>query len=285
MPCSARPPRPRTAGQPPRGHHARLAVARRRPPLAYAFLIDRHNRRELNLAKFGLIAVGDGATLRPPGWPFDNGSVANPGRLGDVQALVLVSPAAEASAPGSPRPSAPWRPGCRCCWSPATRTRAGQGRPARPRTAPPEQGRLLRDPTPGRTPARLRARGRSGARSVPRRVRQVPHALPTGNPATCSSRSPPATSRSSPARPRPKPPLRRRRRPRRRRPRTRTRRRRPTMPRRRRTAEPNRSRPHQPVLVIAACITGGWPGQSLCAPYVGLSASGARRAPATPPRD
>lgn len=63
---------------------------------AYQFLIDRHNRRELNLAKFGILAVGDGANL-VAGWAAqDNGAVANPGRLSDLAALAMVSPVAEA---------------------------------------------------------------------------------------------------------------------------------------------------------------------------------------------
>lgn len=64
---------------------------------AYRFLIDRHNRRELNLAKFGVIAVGDGATLAA-GWAaLDNGAVPNPGRLSDLGALVMISPVEEMS--------------------------------------------------------------------------------------------------------------------------------------------------------------------------------------------
>ena len=63
---------------------------------AYAFLIDRHNRRELNLGKFGVVAIGDGADLVAQWGAFDGGAVANPGRLSDLGALAMISPPAEA---------------------------------------------------------------------------------------------------------------------------------------------------------------------------------------------
>ncbi len=63
---------------------------------AYAFLIDRHNRRELNLSKFGVIAIGDGADLVAQWTAYDGGAVANPGRLSDLGALAMISPPAEA---------------------------------------------------------------------------------------------------------------------------------------------------------------------------------------------
>jgi pimeloyl-ACP methyl ester carboxylesterase len=63
----------------------------------YLFLIDRHNRRELNLNKLGILGVGDGATLAAA-WaaePLPNGPISSPGRLSDVGAVVLVSPEPE----------------------------------------------------------------------------------------------------------------------------------------------------------------------------------------------
>jgi predicted esterase len=64
---------------------------------AYLFLIDRHNRRELNLNKLGILGVGDGATLAAA-WsaePLPTGPISSPGRLSDVGALALVSPEPE----------------------------------------------------------------------------------------------------------------------------------------------------------------------------------------------
>jgi hypothetical protein len=64
---------------------------------AYLFLIDRHNLRELNVAKLGVLGLGDGATVSAA-WAaaaYPNGPIASPGRISDVGALVLVSPAAE----------------------------------------------------------------------------------------------------------------------------------------------------------------------------------------------
>lgn len=65
---------------------------------AYLFLIDRHNLRELNVGRLGLIGLGDGATVAAA-WAaaaYPIGPIANPGRLSDAGGLVLVSPAAEA---------------------------------------------------------------------------------------------------------------------------------------------------------------------------------------------
>lgn len=63
---------------------------------AYTFLIDRHNRRELNLAKLGVVAVGDGANLTALWAATPNAGTSSPGRVGDLAALVLVSPQLEA---------------------------------------------------------------------------------------------------------------------------------------------------------------------------------------------
>lgn len=65
---------------------------------AYLYLIDQHNRGELNVGKLGVIGVGDGATLATA-WAaaaYPSGPIANPGRISDVGALVIVSPTAEA---------------------------------------------------------------------------------------------------------------------------------------------------------------------------------------------
>jgi pimeloyl-ACP methyl ester carboxylesterase len=65
---------------------------------AYLFLIDRHNLRELNVGRLGVIGFGDGATVAAA-WAaaaYPTGPIANPGRLSDVGALVLVSPTADA---------------------------------------------------------------------------------------------------------------------------------------------------------------------------------------------
>lgn len=63
---------------------------------AYQFLIDRHNRREINLAKFGVVGLGDGANLVASWAAIPRAAVAIEGRLSDLGALVLVSPAGEA---------------------------------------------------------------------------------------------------------------------------------------------------------------------------------------------
>jgi len=63
---------------------------------AYLFLVDRNNRRELNLSKFGVLAVGDGANLALHWAASSNGAVASEGRISDIGAMVLVTPADEA---------------------------------------------------------------------------------------------------------------------------------------------------------------------------------------------
>ncbi len=64
---------------------------------AYFFLVDRHNRGELNLSKLGVIALGDGANLAAA-WAFQPGSaVTTEGHPSDLSALVLVSPMPEGS--------------------------------------------------------------------------------------------------------------------------------------------------------------------------------------------
>lgn len=63
---------------------------------AYTFLVDRHNRRELNLAKFAVVGVGTGANLVAH-WAARNDAATGPmGRASDLAGLVLVSPVADA---------------------------------------------------------------------------------------------------------------------------------------------------------------------------------------------
>lgn len=62
---------------------------------AYHFLIDRNNRRELNLGKLGVVGVGEGANLVAAWAATPGGAVSVEGRLADLAALALVSPLAE----------------------------------------------------------------------------------------------------------------------------------------------------------------------------------------------
>lgn len=64
---------------------------------AYLFLVDRHNRRELNLAKLGVVAVGDGANLAATWAASPGGAVSSDGRISDLAGLVLVSPVTDSS--------------------------------------------------------------------------------------------------------------------------------------------------------------------------------------------
>ena len=80
---------------------ARALSADERPRLmedlqaGYFFLVDRHNRGDLNLAKLGVIALGDGANL-VAGWAFQPGAaITIEGRPSDLNALVLISPKPE----------------------------------------------------------------------------------------------------------------------------------------------------------------------------------------------
>jgi hypothetical protein len=64
---------------------------------AYFFLVDRHNRGDLNLAKLGVIALGDGANLAAA-WAFQPGAaITTEGRPSDLSALTLISPMPEGS--------------------------------------------------------------------------------------------------------------------------------------------------------------------------------------------
>ena len=67
--------------------------------VAYTCLVDRHNWGELNLAKFGIVGLGEGANVASA-WVAGGGGVSSEGRAGDVGALVVVSPMMEAPSPG-----------------------------------------------------------------------------------------------------------------------------------------------------------------------------------------
>ena len=84
----------RWQGQNPR----RALTADERPKLledlqaGYFFLVDRHNRGDLNLAKLGIVALGDGANL-VAGWAVQPGAgVTIEGHPSDVNSLALISP-------------------------------------------------------------------------------------------------------------------------------------------------------------------------------------------------
>jgi hypothetical protein len=63
---------------------------------AYQFLIDRHNRGEVNVAKLGVLAVGEGANLASYWLSLPGGAVSSEGRASsDASALALISPMAE----------------------------------------------------------------------------------------------------------------------------------------------------------------------------------------------
>jgi alpha-beta hydrolase superfamily lysophospholipase len=84
------------------GQNPRRALSRgERPRLvddlqaAYFFLIDRHNRGELNLSKLGVIGLGDGANLAAA-WAFQPGAaVSTEGHPSDLSGMVLLSPKPE----------------------------------------------------------------------------------------------------------------------------------------------------------------------------------------------
>ncbi len=59
---------------------------------AYFFLVDRHNRGDLNLTKLGIVALGSSANM-VAAWAIQPGAaVTTEGRMSDVNALVMVSP-------------------------------------------------------------------------------------------------------------------------------------------------------------------------------------------------
>ena len=84
----------RWQGQNPR----RALTASERPKLiedlqaGYFFLVDRHNRGDLNLGKLGVIALGDGANLALA-WAIQPGAaITIEGKPSDLRALALISP-------------------------------------------------------------------------------------------------------------------------------------------------------------------------------------------------
>ncbi len=84
----------RWQGQNPR----RALTGSERPKLmedlqaAYFFLVDRHNRGDLNLAKLGVLGLGDGANLAAV-WAFQPGAATTTeNRATDLSALMLISP-------------------------------------------------------------------------------------------------------------------------------------------------------------------------------------------------
>jgi len=84
----------RWQGQNPR----RALTAEERPRLmedlqaGYFFLVDRHNRGDLNLGKLGVVALGDGANLATA-WAMQPGAaITIEGRPTDLSALALISP-------------------------------------------------------------------------------------------------------------------------------------------------------------------------------------------------
>lgn len=67
---------------------------------AYLFLIDRHNRGEINLARLGVVALGEGANLAAAWASRPEAATSSPGRAGDLAGLVLISPMVDAQAQG-----------------------------------------------------------------------------------------------------------------------------------------------------------------------------------------
>jgi dienelactone hydrolase len=85
----------RGQGQNPRGQRHDTQQLIEDLQAGYFFLVDRHNRGDLNLAKLGVIALGDGANLAAT-WAFQPGAaVTTEGRPSDLSALVLISPKPE----------------------------------------------------------------------------------------------------------------------------------------------------------------------------------------------
>jgi pimeloyl-ACP methyl ester carboxylesterase len=94
-----------------RGHGAstpRRTIARAEWPnvvndlqLAYYCLVDRHNWQELNVAKLGVVALGEGANVAAA-WAAMGGAVSSEGRTSDLSALVMISPMIDAQSQGLP---------------------------------------------------------------------------------------------------------------------------------------------------------------------------------------
>ena len=58
----------------------------------YFFLVDRHNRGDLNLGKLGVVALGDGANLATAWATLSGAAITIEGKPSDVSALVEISP-------------------------------------------------------------------------------------------------------------------------------------------------------------------------------------------------
>ncbi|WP_435008683.1 alpha/beta hydrolase [Tundrisphaera lichenicola] len=69
--------------------------------LAYHALVDRHNWGELNVAKLGVVALGEGANVAVH-WAALGGGVSSEGRTSDLNSLVLISPMIDEQAQGLP---------------------------------------------------------------------------------------------------------------------------------------------------------------------------------------
>ena len=67
---------------------------------AYVFLLDRHNRGELNLNRLGVIGVGEGANLAVNWAAMPGAAVSGEGRATDLGGLILISPMIDANAQG-----------------------------------------------------------------------------------------------------------------------------------------------------------------------------------------
>lgn len=59
---------------------------------AYFFLLDRHNRGDFNIAKLGVVALGDGANLCVAWAALPSAASSVEGRASDLSAMVLISP-------------------------------------------------------------------------------------------------------------------------------------------------------------------------------------------------
>ncbi len=70
---------------------------------AYQFLLDRHNRGELNLSKLAVVGMGEGANLAAYWAYLPGGAVSSEGRATDLAAMVLMSPMPEGEGMAFPR--------------------------------------------------------------------------------------------------------------------------------------------------------------------------------------
>jgi pimeloyl-ACP methyl ester carboxylesterase len=67
---------------------------------AYTFLIDRHNRGELNLSRLGVVALGEGANLVATWANIQGAAVSSQARISDLGGIVLISPMVDAQSQG-----------------------------------------------------------------------------------------------------------------------------------------------------------------------------------------